>query len=299
MSYTTYRPPPPAPSAFFALQLAASSSSAAPLQAIVDATIPSNTSVSSTASMDEMASTTTGAAPSTFLPRIPSKISINVTTQAIAQQVHAATSSGNNKAPSRTNSASSITALPSLSSSLNNLHAATSIDHLDVCGTRTAEADELLRRVIQGNVKRLSSSSIHPAGSLPPSYPAGGPGSSTNIAYHAQTERVFTRYDDDSSADESDDSNDDGDAVDNLPSSSATSSLSRPSPLRSSHSTSHSDYFYHPNPARRSSLDGNTSPTSPPSPNPLPRSSSTTGIMMNSRKDRLAARPRKTPAFAF
>ena len=45
---------------------------------------------------------------------------------------------------SRNNSASSITALPSLSSSLNNLHSATSLDHVEIVGTQSPEAEELV-----------------------------------------------------------------------------------------------------------------------------------------------------------
>ncbi|KAG8795849.1 hypothetical protein FRC16_009934 [Serendipita sp. 398] len=143
--HSTYRPPPPAPSAFFALHLASSSSSAAPLASITDSA-PSSSAASSSSS------TTTATASTHGLPRIPSKLSVHVTCQSIAlqaaQQQHidlkAAALASGKSAPSRNNSASSITALPSLSSSLNNLMQATSIDHLDVCGTHPAEADELV-----------------------------------------------------------------------------------------------------------------------------------------------------------
>ncbi|KAG8778799.1 hypothetical protein FRC15_010551 [Serendipita sp. 397] len=127
--HSTYRPPPPAPSAFFALHLASSSSSAAPLASITDSA-PSSSAASSSSS------TTTATASTHGLPRIPSKLSVHVTCQSIAlqaaQQQHidlkAAALASGKSAPSRNNSASSITALPSLSSSLNNLMQATNED---------------------------------------------------------------------------------------------------------------------------------------------------------------------------
>jgi hypothetical protein len=151
MSFSaTYRPPPPAPSAFFAIQLAQSASAAA-------TSTESSTSTSSSAAAAASATAILPnpvSTPSAYLPRIPSKLSLHVNSQT---QTVPVTSSvvpgvgvvslsmvGGGPSPSRNNSASSITALPSLSSSLNNLHTATSIEHLEVCGTRTAEADELV-----------------------------------------------------------------------------------------------------------------------------------------------------------
>ena len=118
MSFTTsYRPPPPAPSAFFAMQLAA--------QSAVQA--PSQTS-------------------SAYLPRISSKMSLNMSSGG-AHTLPIISAGIVQTAPaSRNNSASSITALPSLSSSLNNLHSATSLDHVDIVGTQTPEAEELVRK---------------------------------------------------------------------------------------------------------------------------------------------------------
>lgn len=120
MSFSTsYRPPPPAPSAYFAMQHASNG---------VSNVLPSPVST-----------------PSTYLPRIPSKLSLHVSQGQTIPINNSQTNSQLQTAPaSRNNSASSITALPSLSSSLNNLHAATSIEHLEVVGTRTAEADELV-----------------------------------------------------------------------------------------------------------------------------------------------------------
>jgi hypothetical protein len=117
MSFSTsYRPPPPAPSAYFAMQHA----------------------TSSTAAMASQVST-----PGTYLPRIPSKLSLHIS-QGQTVPIHGSQVATQTAPASRNNSASSITALPSLSSSLNNLHAATNIEHLEVVGTRTAEADELV-----------------------------------------------------------------------------------------------------------------------------------------------------------
>lgn len=160
----SYRPPPPAPSAFFAMHLA---------QSAVPTTTPTTT-------------------PSTYLPRIPSKLSVNVTSGSAAQiPLTTGAQTGQTASASRNNSASSITALPSLSSSLNNLHRATSIEHVELVGTRTAEADELLRRVIQGNVKRLSNPSLGPM-----------PGSDA-------VERSFPQYSDDSESEDDADEEED------------------------------------------------------------------------------------------
>ena len=115
---TSYRPPPPAPSAFFAMQLA---------QSTVSNALPNPTST-----------------PSAYLPRISSKTSLNVLSGG-AQTLPLIAAGVVQTAPaSRNNSASSITALPSLSSSLNNLHTATSLDHVEIVGTQTPEAEELV-----------------------------------------------------------------------------------------------------------------------------------------------------------
>ncbi|KIM27779.1 hypothetical protein M408DRAFT_9040 [Serendipita vermifera MAFF 305830] len=166
MSYTAlYRPPPPAPSAFLAMQLAQS-------------TVVSNAHSSSSST------------PSAYLPRIASKTSLNMASGGALPPIAAGVVQ--NTPASRNNSASSITALPSLSSSLNNLHTATSIGDVEIVGTQTPEAEELLRRVIQGNVKRLSNSSMGPV-----------QGSNGH-------ERTFNQYSDDSESDEDGDEDEDG-----------------------------------------------------------------------------------------
>jgi hypothetical protein len=182
---TSYRPPPPAPSAFFAMQLA---------QSTVSNALPAPTST-----------------PSAYLPRISSKTSLNVTSGGAHALPLIAAGVVQTAPASRNNSASSITALPSLSSSLNNLHTATSLDHVEIVGTQTPEAEELvsgfrrynlvtaasdrpqqLRRVIQGNVKRMSNPSMGPA-----------PGSTG-------PDRTFPQYSDDSESDEEGDEDEDG-----------------------------------------------------------------------------------------
>jgi hypothetical protein len=75
---------------------------------------------------------------------------------------------------------------------LNNLHTATSLDHVEIVGTQTPEAEELLRRVIQGNVKRMSNPSMGPV-----------PGSTG-------ADRTFSQYSDDSESDEEGDEDEDG-----------------------------------------------------------------------------------------
>ncbi|KAG8826724.1 hypothetical protein FRC19_007958 [Serendipita sp. 401] len=298
--HSTYRPPPPAPSAFFALHLASSSSSAAPLASITDSA-PSSSAASSSSS------TTTATASTHGLPRIPSKLSVHVTCQSIAlqaaQQQHidlkAAALASGKSAPSRNNSASSITALPSLSSSLNNLMQATSIDHLDVCGTHPAEADELLRRVIQGNVKRLSNPSMGPQPTL-----ARTGSSSNNLHYqpshhhHIQPERTFSRYSDDS--DEDDDGSDDGSDGDGDQSSlgrhaqhlNQTGQSHHPVPLAPHADRSQSDIAYQQRSVSNADIKSGRLA-------PLPRSASSGGLVMNrSRRDRLG-RTGTAAAFAF
>ena len=127
---TSYRPPPPAPSAFFAMQLA---------QSAVSNALPTPTST-----------------PSAYLPRISSKTSLTLTA-AGAQSLPPIAAGVVQTAPaSRNNSASSITALPSLSSSLNNLHTATSLDHVDVVGTQTPEAEELVSPPFSPSIVTIS-----------------------------------------------------------------------------------------------------------------------------------------------
>lgn len=103
-----YRPPPPAPSAYFAMQF------------------------------NPNASSQQVAAPSTFLCRVPSKTSM--------QQFpdHAAPQYSSN-ASTRSSSAVSIAALPSLSNGLNELANITSMEKISLAGTRTAaEGEEMV-----------------------------------------------------------------------------------------------------------------------------------------------------------
>ncbi|KAG8811412.1 hypothetical protein FRC17_002460, partial [Serendipita sp. 399] len=277
--HSAYRPPPPAPSAFFALHLASSSSSAAPLAPIADSTPNS----SSTASSLFFLSRTQLDGEHAWVTSYPLQVQQHIDLKA------AALASGK-PAPSRNNSASSITALPSLSSSLNNLVTATSIDHLDVCGTHTAEADELLRRVIQGNVKRLSNPSMGPQPiPINSSTLARTGSSSTNLHYQPshhhqiQPERTFPRYSDDS--DEDDDGSDDGSDGDGDHSSLGgggsrqshpVSLLAPPHHLQHPSDRSQSDMAYQPRSVSSADLKAAGRSSAP-----LPRSASSGGLVMN------------------
>lgn len=156
-----YRPPPPAPSAYFAMQL------------------------------NPNASSQQVATPSTFLCRVPSKHSMQQFPDPVPQP-----SPYSSNVSTRSSSVASIAALPSLSSSLNNLANITSMEQISLTGTRTAaEGEEMvssfplfhlsstchmspiafcgipkltlalpihsqLRRLVESNSKRLSSSAV-------------------------------------------------------------------------------------------------------------------------------------------
>jgi len=105
-----YRPPPPAPSAYYAMQLNPNGSS------------------------QQVAS------PSTFLCRVPSKRSMQQFPDPVAQP-----SPYSSNVSTRSSSAASIAALPSLSNSLNHLANITSMEQMSFAGTRTAaEGEEMV-----------------------------------------------------------------------------------------------------------------------------------------------------------
>jgi hypothetical protein len=107
---TAYRPPPPAPSAYYAMQLNPN---------------PSSQQV---------------ATPNTFLCRVPSKHSMQQFPDPVAQP-----SGYSSNVSTRSSSAASIAALPSLSGSLNNLANITSMEQISLTGTRTAaEGEEMV-----------------------------------------------------------------------------------------------------------------------------------------------------------
>lgn len=105
-----YRPPPPAPSAYFAMQL------------------------------NPNASSQQVATPSTFLCRVPSKHSMQQFPDPVPQP-----SPYSSNVSTRSSSAASIAALPSLSNGLNDLANITSMEQISLTGTRTAaEGEEMV-----------------------------------------------------------------------------------------------------------------------------------------------------------